>query len=79
MQILLLISRRNDGCTTPIERFICELVFDYGYGALTPEDIKQDFKTLTDDWDDAVEVARLFAQEHPELMAENAQEASSSI
>ena len=77
LQILLVIIRRSDGCATPIETFISTLVHDYGYRPIKPDDIEFDVKTMLADWDDAVEIGRLFAQEHPELLAENAQEASS--
>jgi len=68
LQILLVISRRSDGCATPVESFICKLVQKYGYFACTPEDIEQDFEELVEEWKMAVDVARLFAREHPELL-----------
>jgi len=69
LQILLVILRRFDGCTTPIEECISKLVFNYGYRALKPDDFDDEIKTMNENWNDAVEVARLFAQEHPELLA----------
>jgi hypothetical protein len=74
LQILLVISRRSDGCATPVESFICELVSNYGYFAPTPKDIERDLEELVMEWKMAVAVTRLFAQEHPELLAENAEE-----
>ena len=69
LKVFLVIVRRDIGCMTPIEQFLTSLIYLYGRRSLTPDGVQSEFKTLTDDWDDAVDVARLFAREHPELLA----------
>jgi hypothetical protein len=58
-------------------QFLTSLIYLYGRRSLTPDRVQSEFKTLNDDWDDAVEVARLFSREHPELLVKNAEDASS--
>ncbi len=65
------ILKRNAGCNTPAEEFICGLMLHYqhqdakGIG-LTPDDVEWELSTFRENFDSAVEDAQFIASRYPQ-------------
>ena len=63
------ILRDENGCVTPFEEFIVELVTDYAWGrSVTPDDVEDQLKEFRESFDMTLETARLFTTHYPESL-----------
>ncbi len=65
---LLNALRNHHGCVTPAEEFVLDTLSDYSLGGFTPEVAERSLKSFRENFDDAVEVARVMLAQYPNLL-----------
>jgi hypothetical protein len=76
LQEFLAIIRTRKGSTTPVETFLCDLVYAHGRWPLTPDSIRLYFKELEENWTDFIADAAFAIRQYPELVRQQLPEGS---